>query len=119
MGPQVPHPTHISKSQHGRKVPTFGPQETIETWVITIKSWILITLHKNIRGTLCRHLGLAFCSTQPSTQAPSLTSKKCCHVGIHVILGTQEFGTPCEVVFPTFMLSTPKIAQINLERLGT
>jgi hypothetical protein len=33
-------------------------------------------------------LGLAFYLTQLSTQVLSLTSKKCCHVGIHVILGT-------------------------------
>jgi len=29
MGFQVPSPTHISKSQHGGKIPTFEPQETI------------------------------------------------------------------------------------------
>ena len=40
---------------------------------------------------LCRELALAFCSTQLSTHVLSLTSKKCCHVGIHVIL-----GTPCK-----------------------
>ena len=26
MGSQVPHPTRVSKSQHGDEVPTFGPQ---------------------------------------------------------------------------------------------
>jgi hypothetical protein len=30
----------------------------------------------------------SFCSTQPSTQVPSLIFTKCCHVGIHVILET-------------------------------
>ena len=35
-------------------------------------------------------VGLAFSSIQLSTQVPSLTSKKCCHVGIHVILGTWD-----------------------------
>ena len=37
-------------------------------------------------------LGLAFCSTQLWTCVLSLTSKKCCHVGIHVILGTWDLG---------------------------
>ena len=44
---------------------------------------------------LCWELGLVFYSTQLSTQALSLTSKQCCLVGIHVILGTWD---PCEVV---------------------
>jgi hypothetical protein len=35
-------------------------------------------------------LGLAFCSTQLATQVPSPTSKKCCQVGIQVILGTWD-----------------------------
>ena len=37
MRSQVPSPTHISKSQHGGKVPTFEPQETIKIWIIIIK----------------------------------------------------------------------------------
>jgi hypothetical protein len=37
-------------------------------------------------------LGLAFCSTQLSTQVLSLTSKTFCHLGIHVVLGTQDLG---------------------------
>ena len=36
-GSQVPSPTHVSKSQHGGKVPTFEPQETIKIWLIIIK----------------------------------------------------------------------------------
>ena len=42
---------------------------------------------------------LVYCSTQLSTQVLSLTSKKCCHVDIHVILGTWD---PREVVSPNF-----------------
>ena len=37
MGSQVPSPTHVSKSQHGGKVPTFEPQETIDIWLTIIK----------------------------------------------------------------------------------
>ena len=80
-------------------------------------------------------LGSAFCSTQPSTQVPSLTSKMCCQVGYHVTLGTLDswphlkwevpiffvvnnwdcidwqviwdlgLGTPSEVVNPNFFCS--------------
>ena len=31
MGSQVPSPTHIKKSQHGGKVPTFEPQGNHES----------------------------------------------------------------------------------------
>jgi hypothetical protein len=41
-------------------------------------------------------LALAFCSTYFSTKVPSLIFKKCCHVSIHVILGTHELETPYE-----------------------
>ena len=47
-------------------------------------------------------LTLSFCSIQLSTQVLSLTSKKCCHVGFHVILGDLRLGTMCEVVSPNF-----------------
>ena len=43
MGSQVPSPHHVSKSQHGGKVPTFELQFIIEIWLIIIKvgSWLL------------------------------------------------------------------------------
>ena len=88
MGSQVPSPTHVSKSQHGGKVPPFELQETIETWLIIIKIWSKLFWCKYICRVVFQELSLAFCSTQLTTQVPSLTSKKCCHVGIHVILGT-------------------------------
>ena len=59
---------------------------------------ILINYKKNSRD-LCWELGLVFCCPQPSTQVPSLTSKKCRRVGIHVIIGTWDM---CEVVIPIF-----------------
>lgn len=37
-------------------------------------------------------LSLAFGLTQLVAQDPSFTSKKCCHLGIHVILGTYDLG---------------------------
>ena len=55
-------------------------------------------MQKHLRD-LSWELGLAFCSIQLSTQVLSLTPQKCCHVGIHVILGTWDM---CEVVNPNF-----------------
>ena len=43
---------------------------------------------------LCWELNLALYLIQLSPQVPSLTSKKCCHVGIHVILGTHDLRPP-------------------------
>jgi hypothetical protein len=37
MGPQVPSLTHVGKSRRGGKVPTFGLQETIKIWLISIE----------------------------------------------------------------------------------
>ena len=87
---QVPSPTHVSKSQHGDKVPIFEPQESISIWLIIIKfrSWLF---YAKIFTDVIWELGLTFCLTQLSTQDMSLTFKKCCHVDIHVMHGTWEF----------------------------
>ena len=50
---------------------------------------------------LFRKLGLAFCSAQLSIQVLNMTFKKCCHVGIRVIVDLR-LQTPCEVVSPNF-----------------
>ena len=47
---------------------------------------------QNDSWALCWELCLAFCSTHLETQVPSLTSKKCCHVGIHVTVGNEDLG---------------------------
>jgi hypothetical protein len=54
------------KSQHGGKVPTFEPQESIRIGLM------LITLYKNESWELCGELGVAFCSTQLSRRVPNL-----------------------------------------------
>ena len=53
--------------------------------------------NKNLHDLCLHDLGLAFRSTQLSTQVPSLTSKNCCDVDIHVIV-----GIPYEVLSPNF-----------------
>ena len=79
--PQVPLMLASPNMDLG-KVPTFEPQEkhlNIFNYLMQKYSW-----------DLCWEMGLDFCLTQLSTQVPSLTSKNCCHVGIHVILGTWD-----------------------------
>ena len=49
MGFQVPSPTHVSKSQHGGKVPTFQSQKTIQIWLIIIKDFTILC--RNIHRT--------------------------------------------------------------------
>ena len=69
---------------------------------------------------LCWELSLAFCSTQLSTQVPSLSFKKVlppkhpCHTW------GSRLGTSCEVISPNFhsMLSMVEIAWIDLKWLG-
>ena len=74
MESQVPSPNMEAKSQ-----------------LLSLKEphWmrILVLLCTHIcRQDLCWELGLAYCSTQFSTQVSNLTSNKQCHVVIHVIL---------------------------------
>ena len=91
MESQVPSPNMEAKSQ-----------------LLSLKEphWmrILVLLCTHIcRQDLCWELGLAYCSTQFSTQVSSLTSNKQCHVGIHVILlRLRTWETSCEVVSPNF-----------------
>lgn len=54
------------------------PWETIKIvlFVIVVGSW----------------WDLIFCSIQPLTQVSNLAFNKCCHVDIHVVLGTWDLG---------------------------
>jgi hypothetical protein len=42
MGSQILCPTYVVESQHGGKVPTLEPQETIKIWLIIIKAQSLL-----------------------------------------------------------------------------
>ena len=81
---RVPCPTHVRESQHGGKVPTFEPQDTIKIF-IKVGSWFF---YEKLFVGLVLRIGPSFCSIQLSTQVPSPHLQKCCHVGIHVILGS-------------------------------
>ena len=78
MGLQVSSSTHVSKSQHGGKVPTLEPQETIKIWliIIEVKSWLFYA--KNF-VVLVSRVGPS-CLLHPNLNT-SLTSRK-----FHVIL---------------------------------
>ena len=64
-------------------------------------------------------MGLAFCSIQLLTQVLSLTSKKCCHVGVHVILGLYDFlfyyETEGRHANAKFLSSREEISQPGIE----
>jgi hypothetical protein len=92
-GSRVPSPTHANKSQHGGSVPACEPQVTTKMWVnaIKIRSWLF---YAQIFTWLELRVGSSFLLEQNATQVPSLTSKKCFHVGIHVIVGTWDLVEP-------------------------
>ena len=90
MGSRVP--LMFSKSQHRDKSPNFWTLRN--HWNMVYFHWsriLIISCQKKNSRDLCWELGLGLCSTQLSTQnSQALTSKKCCHVDIHVILGTWD-----------------------------
>jgi hypothetical protein len=90
------------KFQHGGQVPIFEPQDTVKIWLVIIK--VGLYFMQKYAQDLLGELGLAFCSTQASTQAPSLkphlqkvlSCKHPCHTW------DLRLGTPCEVISPNF-----------------
>ena len=74
-----------------RQTPNFWTHKTIKTRLINIKVESWVSHIKSLQDCVWE-LGLAFCLAQLSTQVPTLTSKKWCHVDIHVILGPEDSG---------------------------
>jgi hypothetical protein len=96
MGSQVPSPKFqvplmLASPDMKAKSQLLSLKISLKYGWFTIKSNLDYCMQKYSRD-LCWELGLAFCSTQLSTQVPTLASQKCCHVGIHVILGTWDLG---------------------------
>jgi hypothetical protein len=50
---RVPSPTHVSKSQHGHKVPTVEPQEIVKIWLVIIKCRVFIIFMQKYLWDLC------------------------------------------------------------------
>ena len=91
----VPSPTHVSKFQHGGKVPTFERQEPFK---VDLDHF----MQKNSRH-LYWELGLAFCSTWLNTNPkPHLQEVLPCRHPCHT--WDLRLGTPCEVVSPHFYI---------------
>jgi hypothetical protein len=82
---RVPSPTHGSKSQ------LLSLNRSLKILLYTLMSKFDYFMQTYLQD-LCWELDLTTCSTQHSTQVPSPTSKKCCHVSIHVTLGTEDLG---------------------------
>jgi hypothetical protein len=80
-------PCTLGPLHTGPQVPTCKPRGTTKICLIFMKS-NLDSFMQQYSWALGWELGLAFCSTQLATQVSRLTSKNCCHVGIHVIVGT-------------------------------
>ena len=96
------HGVSSLKSQWCQQVPTWrlspnflSLNKSLKYGLYPVKSNLDFRAKKS--QDLCWELGQAFCSTRLSTQVLTPTLKKCCHVGIHVILGTL-----CEVVGANF-----------------
>jgi hypothetical protein len=67
---------------------TFRASRHHQNMVCIHISWIKKVYVKEVTVLVLRVGSSFFCSTQLSTQVPSLTSKKYYHVGVHVIPGT-------------------------------
>ena len=84
--------THLSRMRvacrtHGVPRPKSqlaSPKKSLKYGSLSSKLHLDYFMQKYSRD-LCWELGLAFRST---THTPSRASEKCCHVGIHVIVGT-------------------------------
>ena len=82
----------------------------------------IVSLKKSLEYSrdLCWELGLAFCSTQLSTQVPGphlLKVLPCEHPCRHT--WDSWLGTYVQLYVPTPLLSTAEIVRINLKWLGT
>ena len=97
MESQILSPTHVSKSQHGGKVPTCEPQVIINIWlnVIRVGSWLF---YAKIFSGLGFRVGSSLllnptCNTSPK---PCLQKMLPCRHPCHS--WDLGLGTPCEVI---------------------
>ena len=96
MGSQVPSHSHVNKSQHGDKVPTFEPQETIKIWLIIINVWSW-SFYAKTSHDLCWELGLVFLLDPTLNTNFELRLQKVlpCQHPFHI--HNIGLGTPCEL----------------------
>ena len=104
-GSQILSPTHASKSQHGDKVPTFGPQDIIKKWLIIVKIGSLF-LSAKIFARFMLRIGSSFFLTHLNT-SPKASSPKSvftCRASLSYLRPRVKWSVP------TSMLSTTEIA---------
>ena len=121
MGSQVPSPIHVSESQHGGKVPTFEPQETIKIWLSIIKvgSWSFYA--KTFTGLVLR-VGSSFLFNPPLNTTPKAHLQIMSCVAMWASMSYLGLKTWDPVWSGKSQLScsqATKIAQIDLKWLGT
>ena len=98
MAFQVQSPTHVSKSQHGGKVPTFEPQETIKIWltIIKVRTWLFYA-QKPWVSWLRVSSSLLLSPTLDKSPKPHLQKTLTCTHPCHT-----DLKTPCKVISPNF-----------------
>ena len=85
------HGVPSSKSHSCQQGPTYEPLAKLLKFALyPVQSNLDFFFCKNFLRTCVESQGLAFCLTELSTQTPSLTSKMCSRVSIHVILKTWD-----------------------------
>ena len=110
MGSQIPSlkSTHVSKSQHQGRVPTFGHQETIKKQFIIIKSGSYLLHTRVFTGPMFRVRSTFLLDPTPNTSTKPhlqevLPRRHPCH--------TWDFGlgTPCEVASKSQLLCSQQL----------
>ena len=101
MGPKVASPTHVSMSQHGGKVPTLDPQETMKIWLIIITVGSLLCYAKIFMGLVLRVGSRFLLDPTLNTNPKALPSKV---LSCRQLWHTQDLGlgTTCEVISPNY-----------------
>ena len=125
-----PKSTHVSKSQHGDKIPTFEPQK-IHWSPIKVRLWLFYITKKS--WNLCCKLGLRFLLNPTLNTSPDLHLEKVlpcrrpCHTwDIELVSQLPSSQQPrlhkspynalgLRTWVPTSMLSTADIARIGLQ----
>ena len=96
----VPSPSHVSKSQHGGKAPTFQPQETNKIWFIFIKVGIWLFYAKKLKLILSTgswfFLDPTLITCPKSYLQKVLPCRHSCHIW------DLRLGSPCEMINPNF-----------------
>jgi hypothetical protein len=90
---QVSSPTYVNKSQHGGKVPTFEPQQTITVWFVSISFGPTLIYVSKFLGHMLR-VGFSFLLDLTLNTSPKHHLQR--------LLPCRHSCHTCEVVNPNF-----------------